>query len=303
MALPAALPARRPPGEEKPPAAADVCPDCLGTGWAIERDGGAGVARPCECRKRLRQQELLARSGIPERYRACRLTSFETETPDSGVREALLEAEAISRQYVDTFFDPVSRRYAEGGLVFVGRPGCGKTHLASAILTKCIQRYGVRGRFVDFTTLVHQIQATFDPSSPASKHEVLDPVIGTELLVLDELGAQKPSEWVMNTLYLIINTRYTERRPTLFTTNFRLGSGRDRGQQPADLVSDQAVAGANPTYRSSSRLPIRDDYDPDLLSTRISSALVSRLHQMARPVVLPDRDYRREGPLRRRSVR
>ena len=76
--------------------------------------------------------------------------------------------------------------------------------------------------FVEFTSLIHQIQSTFDPDSPESKRQVLDPLADAELLVLDELGAQQPTPWVRDILYLIINTRYTRRLPTLFTTNYRL---------------------------------------------------------------------------------
>ena len=94
------------------------------------------------------------------------------------------------------------------------------------MLRELIDGYGVHGRFIDFTTLIHQIQSTFDPDSPESKRQVLDPVIKADVLVLDELGAQKPTAWVRDILYLVINTRYTERRPTLFTTNYRLDSPR-----------------------------------------------------------------------------
>jgi hypothetical protein len=162
-----------------------------------------------------------------------------------------------------------------------------------AVLGEVIQRFRLHGRFVDFTSLIHQIQSTFDPSSPESKHDVLDPVIGAELLVLDELAAQKPSAWVNDVLYLIMNTRYTRRLPTLFTTNYRLDpaapkteriqvSGRttmvpktlDRGRDPEGAAAfDETV----------------------LLSSRLPAMLVSRLYEMAQPVKLDAvEDFRRE---------
>ncbi len=107
--------------------------------------------------------------------------------------------------------------------------------------------------------------STFDPSSPESKHDVLDPVIDAELLVLDEPGAQKPTPFVTDTLYLILNQRYTARKPTLFTSNFRLERGRD-----SNLTRD------------------------DLLESRLTPALVSRLYEMAVPVALEVADFRRE---------
>ena len=135
----------------------------------------------------------------------------------------------------------------------------------------------MRGRFVDFNSLIHQIQSTFDPTSPESKHDVLDPVIGAEVLVLDELGAQKPTAWVQDVLYLVMNSRYTRQLPTLFTTNYRL--------EPQSPNRAGTVAG-----------------EAELLSSRIPAMLVSRLYEMAQPVLLDCADYRREVKSKRSGV-
>jgi DNA replication protein DnaC len=145
-----------------------------------------------------------------------------------------------------------------------------------------IQRYQVRGRFVDFTSLIHQIQATFDPQSPESKHDVLDPVTGAEVLVLDELGAQKPSPWVTDILYLILNTRYADRRPTLFTTNCRLErtARRDSLDRGPDPGQPQEI----------------------LLGERIPAMLLSRLYEMAQPVLVEADDFRRAVKMHQHQI-
>ena len=172
-------------------------------------------------------------------------------------------------RWVEEFL--ASGRPCESGLLFIGAPGVGKTHLAAAVLAELIRRYRVRGRFVDFSSLLYQIQSTFDAGSSETKQSVLDPVLTAEVLVIDELGAQKPSPWVSEVLYLILNGRYTRRLTTLFTTNYYLESEAQRGN-PLDRGAAAAA--------------------PDLLTSRIPAMLVSRLWEMARPVVIASDDYR-----------
>jgi DNA replication protein DnaC len=201
------------------------------------------------------------------------------------VSATLVGARALCRRYVDTFLQPEGD-FREAGLIFVGRPGVGKTHLAVGVLRELIQLYGVRGRFVDFTTLVHQIQSTFDPSSAESKRSLLDPLHRCDVLVLDELGAQKPSAWVSEILYLVMNARYSERRPTLFTTNFLLG---------AETAPEPTVAVAPDRLDRFDRAPAAVDVGELTLEQRIPARLVSRLYEMATPVSLEGvADFRRE---------
>jgi DNA replication protein DnaC len=261
-----------------------VCPQCGGRGWVVLSDGGAGSAVACECRRQDLGARLLAASGIPSRYQRCRLEGFRSSTEDdAAVREQLQRARAVSERYVEEFLRP-DGSFNDAGLIFVGPAGTGKTHLAAAVLTALIERYRVRGRFVEFTALIDRIQSTFSPDSPASKRTILDPVMRADLLVIDELGAQKPSAWVQDLLYLIINGRYTARLPTLFTTNYLLD---EPPRSAAALDSGAPSPGAR----------------PESLSYRLSETLVSRLCEMARPVELTAvADYRRAILMQRRRA-
>jgi len=255
-------------------------------------DGGAGTARACSCRERDVIPRLLAAAGIPARYQNCKISTFQTSGGAPPERTQLMKARAAAERYVEEFVQE-NGAFRQSGLLFIGPPGRGKTHLAVGVLRSLIERFRVRGLFVEFTSLIHQIQSTFDPNSPESKRQVLDPLASAELLVLDELGAQQSTPWVRDILYLIINTRYTRRLPTLFTTNYRL-------DPPPPKTERVQVAGRTtmvPKTLDRGRDPEGSQAidENQLLSSRLPDILVSRLHEMAQPVVLDGiEDFRRE---------
>ena len=230
---------------------------------------------------------MVAAAGIPARYQHCKLSSFQTSSGSPRERAQLMNARAAAERYVEEFVQE-DGAFRQSGLLLVGPPGTGKTHLAVGVLRCLIERYRVHGRFVEFTSLIHQIQATFDSDSQESKRQVLDPLADAELLVLDELGAQQPTPWVRDILYLIINTRYTRRLPTIFTTNYRL--------EPPQPVAPKAGLKPRTATLDRGRDPESAVFDDTvLLSTRLPAMLVSRLYEMAHPVVLDTvEDFRRE---------
>jgi DNA replication protein DnaC len=152
---------------------------------------------------------LLTSAQIPPRYRTCALDTFVTYT-----NEKLLRAVNRARRFIEAF--PV----VEKGLLLIGPPGIGKTHIAVSVLRQVVLEKGVRGLYYDTRHLLSTIRSTYNPVTRTSAIDILRPVMEAELLVLDDLGAERPTDWVEETMNLIVNTRYNDRRPTIFTSNY-----------------------------------------------------------------------------------
>jgi len=238
-------------GPDQGSAAAPSCPHCFGTGMEVVAGEGA---RRCRCQSPDHRQRLLHAARIPARYQHCTLQGYDAGDSDSKWI-AKIEADRVINDYL-----VIDGR----GLLFVGAVGVGKTHLAVALLRELIDRYQVRGLFYQFGALLRRIQDSYNPVSQTSELAVLGPVFEADVLVLDELGASKPTDWVRDTMMQIINTRYNDKRLTIFTTNY----------------SDKRKTEKDPT---------------ELLEERIGVALRSRLYEMCKTVEIEGEDYRKRS--------
>ncbi len=244
------------------------CPHCEGTGWKpVETDGVRRVVR-CECHEDERALRLLAQARIPRRYEHCALENFDVRKDRAtGQSNPSL---AAARLYAQRFVDEYPTDF---GLLFLGPTGVGKTHLAVAVLRELVLRKSVECLFYDFRDLLKGIQDSYNPVSQTSELRVLQPVLDAEVLVLDELAAINPSDWVKETLAHIINSRYNQKRVTLITTTLPLAEtgGRAAVRKP----SGEEVPNVE---RSLGQLGV---------------TLRSRLYEMCKLVEMHSDDYRK----------
>lgn len=237
-------------------------------------DGAGSVAVGCDCGMEERATRVLERARIPKRYEHCDFESYVTDLTDG---KTWLAEHAHSLKHAKMMAQGFVRDYpgaAEKGLLLVGPSGVGKTHLAVAALKELIRR-GHHGLFCDYRELLKEIQASYNAASESTEMAVLEPIRSVEILVLDDLGASKPSAWVLDIIGLVLNARYNERLTTILTTNYL-----DEPSGAPEPVRDPG----------GKRLVVREDS----LADRIGARMRSRLYEMCRAVEVFAPDFRRE---------
>ena len=226
-----------------------TCTICGGVGLVEHlTEKGIWVSRPCECQEMERYHKRLAAAKIPERYRHCSLESYDTDFP--GAHRTLGQALMTARKFAEAY--PIDT--AGNGLLFVGTAGLGKTHLAVGVLQRLVQERGVHGLFCDYRELLKNIQNSYNSTVHTTELELLKPVFAAEVLVLDDLGAQKPNEWVWDTVALILNTRYNNKQSTIITTNYPDLPAGGGAQTEAERAAREQTLGDRIGDRMRSRL-------------------------------------------------
>ena len=246
-----------------------VCPICGGSGWRDLVRGKVREVTRCECRRKGRADRLLAGAKIPARYEHCELGTFRYD-PENQDDARLGKAMHWANRFVEEY--PVEKT----GLMFVGSVGVGKTHLAVGILKALIRDKGVPCLFCDYRELLKEIQHSYNPSVQATEMDILRPVFDAEVLVIDELGAVRSTEWVFDTVNYILNSRYNDNKTTIITTNFP--------DKPEQEGLDESVSISQSAAAKAARR--------ETLGDRIGERMRSRLHEMCKKVEMEGRDYR-----------
>ena len=250
-----------------------TCELCHGTGRILVEDAN-GISRihECQCADFFKKLKLFNKAGIPGKFVHESLDNFDVATPRHRV---LKDALSRSRTFIKEFIQ-MKGQYSQG-LIFMGEPGLGKTHLAVSIIKELLLQHGVECKFVDFFELLREIRHGY--GEDISESEFINPYVGVKVLVIDELAKGRNTEWELTILDHFISARYNDDdKVTLVTTNFKDKLDNGIGKEERD----SKIGGLS---KSSTRYTLED---------KIGPRIFSRLMEMCKKVHLQGKDFRQE---------
>ena len=247
------------------------CKVCEGSRRIFEETSeGISKIRECECNGLIKRISLFNQAGIPGKFVHEDFSSFSMDPPQHRTQK---NAFLSSKNFIDDYVDRKGQ-YSQG-LIYMGAPGLGKTHLVVSVIKELVMQHGVECKFVDFFELLRDIRHGY--GEDISEKDFIDPYVGVKVLVIDELAKGRNTDWELTILDHFISTRYNDDdKVTLVTTNF------------SDKL-DSSVALSSRNNKQS----ISNAYSRFTIEEKVGARIYSRLMEMCKKVSLEGTDYRR----------
>lgn len=247
-----------------------VCPLCKGDGFIFERDKlGRDYAKKCPCQGLKRKISLYNNAGVPGQFYDATFENFQTKG-NASLETALQTAQFSIKKYIKS--DP-SNSDAWKGLLFMGGVGIGKTRLVCTMVRALTLEHSIPCLFQEFSSLLSEIKSGYDKGH--SESSVLEKINNIDILVVDELGKGRKSEWEITILDTIISNRYNMKKTTIFTTNYT--------DKPGTTYTDAGKGGMGEGKEGEKR---------ETLEQRVYSRIYSRLKGMCNFVEMQGADHR-----------
>ena len=247
------------------------CSECHGTGWVYWRDAeGIEYGRRCECGLVERQimERKLSFANLPEAFADMELNTFCLDVyRKEDSRKTIRQACSAVKYYLDNLND--MRSAGMGLYLYSDTKGSGKTRMAASIANELIKKYRMQVKFAGSVQIVNEIKASWS-SRDENESSLLSALASVDVLVIDDFGAEVPKDWIGERFYAIVNGRYQDKQPTIFTSNSNL----------EDLRYDERIV--NRIKERTYQIPFPEESIRDVIAAENRKALISGIQKMRR---------------------
>lgn len=201
------------------------CPYCHDTGFEFVDDGGQGTCKPCRkgCYQKMLMNNRLSFANIPESFKDMRIESFKTNIYTTQNSRNTVDTALKAVKYWLHNFDGMRGR-GMGLYLYSGTKGSGKTRMAVSIANELIYEKQIQVKFATSLQMLNEIKASWGRKDREnSENRLFDFLCTTKVLIIDDFGVENSErDWIREKFYHIINSRYVDKKITIFTSNASL---------------------------------------------------------------------------------